>query len=58
MCDQTMNKFYVVMFSNIILTFKNVDFIMQVVDYGIKNLMESPRYDLVCEIIGKLIAEL
>ena len=35
-----------------------VDFIMQVIDYGISNLMESPRYDLVCEIIGNPVVEL
>jgi len=32
-----------------------VDFIMQVVDYGITNLVKSPRYDLGCEIIGDLV---
>ena len=32
-----------------------VDFIMQVVDYGITNLVKSPRYDLGCEIIGDIV---
>ena len=43
------NEFYIIMFykhhSNVYV----VDFITQVIDYGITNLAESPRNDLGCE---------
>ena len=43
------NEFYIIMFSKHHSHVYVVDYIMQVVDYGITNLVESPRYDLGCE---------
>ena len=47
--DQMINEFYIIMFSKHHSNVYVVDYIMQVVDYGITNLVESPRYDLGCE---------
>ena len=47
--DQMIIEFYIIMFSKHHSNVYVVDYIMQVVDYGIMNLVESPRYDLGCE---------
>ena len=47
--DQKIIEFYLIMFSKHHSNVYVVDYIMQVVDYGITNLVESPCYDLGCE---------
>ena len=43
------NEFYNIMFFNHHYHVYVVDYVMQMVDYGITNLVESPRCDLGCE---------
>ena len=50
-----MNKLYVKLFSKHYSNVYMIDFIIQVVDYGVTNLVEPPRYDLGCKIIGDLV---
>ena len=50
-----MKRLYVKMFSKHHYNVYVIDFIMQVVDYGVKNLVEPPRYDLGCKIIGDFV---
>ena len=47
--DQMIIEFYIIMFSKHHSNVYVVDFITQVIDYGITNLVESPRNDLGCE---------
>ena len=55
----TINQIYITIFYKHYSNVYVVDYIMQVVDYGITNLVESPHYDLGCEkIIGDLVVEL
>ena len=45
----TMKQFYIIMFYKHYSNVYMVNFITQVIAYGMMNLMESPRYDLGCE---------
>ena len=45
----TINQIYITMFYKHYSNVYVVDYIMQVVDYGITNLVESSRYDLGCK---------